>query len=715
MVSIKRFLTRHPRGKILLAIFLLWLSTCQTPAYADGQAVSDILSPFDLTDSKGVRISQFALNINMGNAVTSTWKLMLTPILIGAWSLYSWWVGFVGWALDFTLGLEWATYITAAFNHAGSALRANLLVPMGAGTYGGGVVKLLLVIAAIGVALTYHRRGTGSAIAEALWSSLAAALAIGTLLLPVALFAGGETLATPLTYARGLSVEAMAAVHGVEAPKADDGKLPDNLKPSVILIDSFVRLPHQAYNYGSVIDGTKCEETYTNALKAGPVEASSDKTRSLVGKCDKKYKTYADNADFWWLFVQSMFGLTGLTLSLTVFVLLILMWFSIMSLCWSSLKTTYSALMAIVSSSSWSGLVRDFCNIAVSLLEVITAPFVLSIGLRMIKVVFAAQGVTLAHRFLIADLALVITIGLLIANKVGNKNWGKKLAAKIAAKTPAGTAKQSNSLVKAAGLAYAGRQVMNAYQNHQQSVPRPTMSIRPTATQAVQRVATSKGLALAAGAATGGTGTVAIKGTQTLMKAANVYSNIRQGKPTTGLATNALVPLARAHNSVATAKKKAHDAMLDKVETSRAIFAQGQTLVGRHGERMTTGNLHRDRVIADAGYDWNRTVDALRTGQQVATQARRPTRRGTPATTGNSRLDAVLNGVGRTQRSADHLHEWATRERRVEPVMDGRVGAAVVRRDAAGDTRRGALRPDGGAAAPRNPGSVRVPRERGAA
>lgn len=680
----------RPRGgvprryKVILALFLLWISAYGSPAFADGQQMSSVLSPFDVTDSHGVRVSQFALNINMGNAVTSTWKMMITPTLIGAWSIYSWSVGFIGWALDWTISLSWATYVTAAFNAASLAIRDNILAPIGATTYTGAFMSMLLTCAAFMVVLIARSRGTGSAVASALWSSLAAALAVGTLAMPVGMLAGGDTLAAPLTYTRGVSLEAVAAINGVEAPAVSTTgtteELPTNMRLSSTLVDVFVRLPHQTYNYGAVMDGAKCDngsdagQAYTDALKKGPVEASKDTIRNEVGKCKKDYKVYADHADFWWFFVQAMFGFTGGCLTLAIGVLIVLTWAAVLLLCWAAFKIAYDALGAILSPQAWSPLTKGFIDVLVSLLQVGTGPVVLMIGLKVIKAVFSAEGegaeAELAVKFVIADFMLLGLVFVLIVNFFGHKRWGKKMWRKLAEHTPAKGKKPTNLNVKKIASTGAAAVAWNKYRARAPKAIAPTAGAtpRPRPVQsAATNMAVEKGLQVAAGAVTGGTGAVAVRAGMTAHKALTRYRQVRAGHEAGGLAGNAMVGVARAHNFVASRRNKALNAVDERVDNARVLLHGDDAKQVTRGRPVTTGSDHLDKVLVKTGRTRQQVGSRIQGAGDVVTAVRATNHRPRHTGTGFENLDKALTGVGRVQHRTDQAHTWATKPRVATP------------------------------------------------
>ena len=596
----------------------LTVALLTAPAWADGGGSSGALHLFDATDSHGIRVSQYELSTGGGGVFDfDPVRTGLNWILGLIWDLYRWWIALLAYLLDWTLNMSWVTWITGPLNEAATHLRSAVLEPLGGTRFGQqGVIALFCMVAGVigGLAVL---RGRAGGWATMLISAVASAVAVGVLATPVLTFAGdGTKAAEPLRYAARAGVElGNAATSGKivgapldgDSPRAESGK---------ILIDTFIRPVHQALNYGASIDidDKACVGAYDKALKAGPYGADDSTARDAVGGCNKKYATYADEPDNSWIFALNVFALGAGLLGLLIAVFVVLLWLAVIVLAWSSLRAMFHALWAIMPGNSRGPLIRDLCDILVSLVYVALGTALLSVLMAMIKTVLQANGsLPIFAQFLALDLMLIACIILVIVNYLQHRRGAKTMFRSIAdrfrqtSRTPLGEKLGGWLKQPSPGSTMLTRDASGAVV--------PALSQGP-----IKRVLASNagrigvgGATLALAATTGGaslagkgvmlagkTSIAASKGTYQGYQAARTiqrtYSAVHRGaaRATTG---NTRV------DSVLRAASRAHQHVQAKVDAGvqQASNVPHTYSVTRHGGTASTGNTRLDRLVGGAG------------------------------------------------------------------------------------------------------------------
>jgi hypothetical protein len=616
------------------------------PAWAEGGTSVGGLSLFDATDSHGIKISQYELSMDRGGLTDQT-RAVLTMLLAFLWDTYRWWIGFLAYILDWTIGMTWVTWITGPINDAAIKLREAVLQPLGAtGFDQQGLIALFFLIAGTtgGVAVFRGRAGGWSTM---ITSACIAALAVGALAAPVVMFAGNDSEpAKPLRYAQRIGVElGNAATTGKLSNAAIDSTTAET-EPVAgrILVDTFIRPVHQTLNYGASIDQDQsCVSAYDKALKAGPYGDAAAEGREAVGACDDKYGDYADNPSNSWLFGLETFALAALLLGGVILTFVVLLWFAVICLTWAALQAMFHTVWAIMPGNSRGPLLRDLADIVVSLCYVTTGIALLSVIMEMIKRVLQNNAqVPIFAQFIAVDFMLVAGLVLLITNYVqhrrGSKTLTKKFTDRLKQSVPrpqAGTKtwewlKQPSPSAGGAGysLGSDGRGGLVPIINQG--------PIRRVLNSNGGRLAAAAG-GLAAGAATGGA-TLAAKGTMTAGKVA------ARGTLAAGRTAN------HGYQAARTVQR-----------THGAIRAGAQ--------RATTGRPWVDAALVQANrahHHLDNKISEAASQATAAPQVYSVTRRGaTHATTGNKRLDTTLTRVG-------HLHN------RVNQAGVGALTSAVL-------------------------------------
>lgn len=623
-----------PRRAILYTGIAVAVGTglLTVPAWADGGSSVGGLSLFDATDSHGIKISQYELSIDRGG-LTDQSRAVLTMLLAFLWDTYRWWIGFLAYVLDWTIGMTWVTWITGPLNAAAVHLRQAVLQPLGAtGFSQHGLIALFCMIAGItgGIAVL---RGRAGGWVTMITSACVAALAVGVLAAPVIMFAGNDSEpAKPLRYAQRIGVElGNAATTGKLSNAAMDSKTTET-EPvgGRILVDTFLRPVHQTLNYGASIDQDKsCVGAYDKALKAGPYVDDAAKARKAVGACNAKYGDYADAPSNSWLFGLQTFGFAAVLLGGVILVFVVLLWFAVICLAWAALQAMFHTVWAIMPGDSRGPLIRDLADIAVSLFYVATGIGLLSVIMELIKTVLQSNAqVPIFAQFIAVDFMLVAALVLLITNYVqhrrGSKTLAKKLTERLKQSVPrpqAGTktwewAKQPSPRAGGAGYGLTTDDKGGLVPIINQG------PIRRVLDSNGGRLAATAG-GLAAGAATGGA-TLAAKTTMTAGKVAargaiaagrpggRSYQGARTVQRTYGAIHAGAQHATTGHTRVdatLTHASRAHHHLDNKISeaASQAAAAPHVYSVTRHGaSRATTGNKRLDTKLTRAGQLHNR-------------------------------------------------------------------------------------------------------------
>ena len=618
------------------------------PAWAEDGVSVGALSLFDATDSYGLKISQYELSLDRGG-LTDQSTLVLTMLLTFLWDIYRWWIAFLAYVLDWTIGMTWVTWITGPLNDTAVHLREAVLQPLGAtGFDQQGLIALFCLIAGTAGGIAIFRGRAGGWVTM-ISSACIAALAVGVLAAPVVLFAGNDSEpAKPLRYAQRIGVEiGNAAVTGQLSNTAMDSRTETEPVAGRILLDTFIRPVHQTLNYGASIDqDNKCVGTYDKALKAGPYGGDAAKARKAVGACNDKYGDYADNPNNSWVFGLQTFELAALLLGALILVFVVLLWFAVICLAWAAVQAMFHTVWAIMPGDSRGPLIRDLADILISLTYVVTGIALLSVIMEMIKRVLQSNAeVPIFAQFIAVDFMLVAGLVLLITNYVRHRRGSKTLTQKFTDRLkqsvprPQATTKTWEWLKqpspRTAGAGYSLSSDRNG-----NLVPIINQGpIRRVLNSNGGRLAATAG-GLAAGAATGGA-TLAAKGTMATGKVA------ARGTIAAGRTAN------RSYQATRTVQR-----------TYGAIHAGAQHATTGH-TRVDTALVHASR----AHHHLDTKISEAASQAAAAPQFYSVSRRGAShATTGNQRLDATLTRAG-------HLHN------RLEQKGVSRLTAAVLSLD----------------------------------
>ena len=255
-----------------------------TVAFADdGSKLSQTPGALSWTnpkDSRGIGVWNYEMSLDRGG-VTSPSKVIWSSYIDFYWTVYRSIVVVGIWLIDWVLGFSWLSALATPALTLSSSLTdvVNRF----------GLPPTLLTIAAAVSVLWMAKGRWALGVVELFTSLFVASLAVGVLANPVEKVVGDQ----------GLIVDSRDFGLQVANRLAHDGKAPQDAaqlrkENSAVLVDTFIRMPAEVLNFGTVLDGGKCEKTYTDTVKGGPYGNEST-IRDAVAKCDSALGDVAAN------------------------------------------------------------------------------------------------------------------------------------------------------------------------------------------------------------------------------------------------------------------------------------------------------------------------------------------------------------------------------------------------------------------------------------
>jgi hypothetical protein len=321
----------------------------------------------NLEDTQGVAVDRFALQWDTG----SPWNPLnvdseIFSTLAGMfWAWYRDMVAVQIWVLDWVLGMDWLGYILAPL--AGLSIIVQGMIAQI------GLLNLMLIILAFVVGFWLLKGRYSGGFMELLIGCLIAALATTFLANPMATI-GGEQGVIMQSRDAGMDIATGFATEGASFQQ-DSTVIRDGLKGQ--LVDTLLRAPHQIINYGSVIDGTGCEDTYTeNVGREDAVDA--------IGGCDDAYQEAASTVDAGTVVSTLSLLTTGFVFLLLSVVIVGGTIFAVLLLGWSAIKLLWQLPVGVVSSGTRAQLFRTFASVAFGAVLVAMATMFLVAWMRIL-------------------------------------------------------------------------------------------------------------------------------------------------------------------------------------------------------------------------------------------------------------------------------------------------------------------------------------------
>ncbi|WP_129787343.1 hypothetical protein [Promicromonospora panici] len=308
--------------------------------------MADPQGGLNLEDTQGVAVDRFTLQWDTG----SPWNPLnvdseIFSTLAGMfWVWYRDMVAVQVWVLDWVLGMDWLGYLLAPL--AGLSIIVQGMIAQI------GLLNLMLIILAFVVGFWLLKGRYAGGFMELLIGCLIAALATTFLANPMATIGGDQGVIIQSRDA-GMDIATGFATEGASFEQ-DSTVIRDGLKGQ--LVDTLLRVPHQIINYGSVIDGTGCEDTYTeNVGREDAVDA--------IGGCDDAYQEAASTVDAGTVVSTLSLLTTGFVFLLLSVVIVGGTIFAVVLLGWSAIKLLWQLPVGVISSGTRAQLFRTFASV----------------------------------------------------------------------------------------------------------------------------------------------------------------------------------------------------------------------------------------------------------------------------------------------------------------------------------------------------------------
>lgn len=324
-------------------------------------------SGLNLEDTQGVAVDRFTLQWDTG----SPWNPLnvdseIFSTLAGMfWVWYRDMVAVQVWVLDWVLGMDWLGYILAPL--AGLSIIVQGMIAQI------GLLNLMLIILAFVVGFWLLKGRFAGGFMELLIGCLIAALATGFLANPMATIGGDQGVIMQSRDA-GMDIATGFATDGASFER-DSTVIRDGLKGQ--LVNTLLRAPHQIINYGTVIDGTGCEETYTENV-------GRDNAVDAIGGCNEAYQEAASTVDAGTVVSTLSLLTTGFVFLLLSVVIVGGTIFAVLLLGWSAIKLLWQLPVGVVSSGTRAQLFRTFASVGFGCILVAMATMFLVAWMKML-------------------------------------------------------------------------------------------------------------------------------------------------------------------------------------------------------------------------------------------------------------------------------------------------------------------------------------------
>lgn len=424
----------NPRARFVMfvaAVVYAMLFVWATPAMAAGP--KNPLSGLDREDSLGYMISHYSIEYQLdlinGALVIEGPSAFLTTFM---WELYRWAIGAAAFIIEFALGFEWVGFLSTPLVKGAFELDA-LLSQFPA-------VRQLLIVLAVGIGLLRIQLGQGTkGITEIVCSLFAWGISAAVLVNPVGWLTGPEGIVTRATEGgKELSSEMVSGVS-------------EGATLSSVIVDIFIRAPHQFVAYGALADGGGCEATYDDNLG----KPAKDLANAMI-KCSPDFAETIKHPGP--LTVVTMFIILvgalcviGLAVVGSVIVL-----YEVANMLVAGLVMVWELFRSVGPGQSYRGLVGVFINLGGSALAMYLTVILTAIYLGIVQRFFDTSDENLIVMFLIIDALLVVGICLLWTKRAQLKKKLEEMKNRTKTNSGGGRGPRQLSFGRIGGSALAG-------------------------------------------------------------------------------------------------------------------------------------------------------------------------------------------------------------------------------------------------------------------
>lgn len=392
-----RFLRRALTVAAIAVVFVLLADPALAADSESGSSRGGALSWIEVTDSGGVQIWRYALDLDDGG-ITSVGKLIWAALanlifVVG----YKTFAALAVWFIDWVLSLTWFDVLTSPVVALGNGMQ-HLVDQLG--------VELALLTATALIAVFWLARGMWArGIYELGASAIIFALAAGVFANPVQLIAGPDGA---VYQANALGLEVSHALQEGGATGKDVTLDELRQEQSARLADVFISDPFQVVNFGTVLS-PKCQKIYAAEMKKREPNADSE-IRDQVKDCDKAAGEWAENPSPEMVMSAAVFlpsAVVVLVLALLLGAALLVAGFTALFL---SIKLIWDLLQALGPSGLRVSLWSSTAEVVMALAMVVFSSAFLGGLLTFVEFVFTAgskNGDSAVKTFAVVDVVLV--------------------------------------------------------------------------------------------------------------------------------------------------------------------------------------------------------------------------------------------------------------------------------------------------------------------
>lgn len=431
----------------IIAPTLMFITAASATADGGGMSAPSALSWINVTDSHDMSIWKYAISIDRGG-VTSPGKVMNAFFIDLFWGFYLSMVAIAAWLIDWVISFGWLDLLADPIIAMGDAL--------GVMVQSLGITGALLTITAVAAMFWAFQGKLVLAVFEILIACTIAALSVGIFADPVrdVVEQGGV-----LTDARDVGLVAASGLQNEgDTTHGSSGELREELTQGIA--DAFVRGPFQMANFGTVLDGTDCEDEFQTALEGGPYGEESD-LRDAVKACNEDAGTVAENPNANMSISAAMLVPAGGLALLFAIVLCGVVLVAGLFAAYQSLKMIVALVFALLPGGARGSLWKTFADLIISLVTVTFSVVFLAAYLLMITALFASgeDGGTL-RTFIITDLLMLAGLIVFLVARKRLKAASDRLAEAFSKRPGAGpSALPGRTSIDAASMYYKSRAV----------------------------------------------------------------------------------------------------------------------------------------------------------------------------------------------------------------------------------------------------------------
>lgn len=366
------------------------VSAGSAPAADDPSAqVPPLLRVADLQDTHGIGTgSYYHLPLSGGgltNPEQTVWKMYAD----GAWTSYQLLVTMAIWFLDWAASGDWMTALSGPVVQVSDAVY-DTMTGTGLGIAFGTIAALVALVALVRgrpVACVFH----------VLMAATVFVMAFGALSRPGDLIAGPDGV---LAQTQQAGQQLAAALVGADTSDTGGTGAEVNGAVSGVLVDTWIRIPHQMVSYGTVLDGGPCEGAYDQAMR----ENSPDP----VTACNPGAKAWVEHPGVVVAATAIMLIPTGLIIMAVSAVLGGAILVAALTCLYLAIKLAVTVFVGILPGGGRLALADTISELFVSLGVLVFSLVFLTITMRILALVLAGMGPdTIGQGFLICDILIV--------------------------------------------------------------------------------------------------------------------------------------------------------------------------------------------------------------------------------------------------------------------------------------------------------------------